>query len=242
MQRNLRITTSILLKTFVMLFTAMVASVGANASTELVLHNHGKVRGVISNREQNRVYVKDDRIENVFGSEEMFVYQSDAKLGQIFIRPKTKSQGFTVTITTEKNKTIDMYLAPDDRDSETLILVVDEARSKAKPVKKSWAGNINHIIESAVKGEPISGYKEEQVKDSSIDLDHKGLVKEKIYKNNKQVVTVYTYKNLKPEEVVLKESMFLLSNNVTAVALEKKKLARNETIKIVIIENENKAK
>lgn len=215
----------------------MITAVGANASTELNLKDHGKVKAVISNREQNRIHVKDDRVENVFGSEDMFVYQADAKLGQIFIRPRTKSQAFTVTITTEKNKTIDMYLVPDDRDSETVILSVEDNKSKPNKVQNN---NFDHLIDAAIKEEAIKGYNERAVKDSSIDIDYKGLELQKAYKNKDWLIGVSNYKNLKDHKVYLNERTFFVDNRVVAVGIAKKKLEKNESTKVVFVWNQEK--
>ena len=211
----------------------MVATVGASASTELSLKDHGKVRAVISNREQNRIHVKDDRIENVFGSEDMFVYQADAKLGQIFIRPRTQSQGFTVTITTEKNKTIDMYLVPDNRDSETIILSVEENKAKSSKVQKN--NDFSHLIDAAAKGESIKDYTQIPLRDSSIDIDFKGLQQQRVYRSKDWLIGVSDFKNLKDHRVYLNERTFFLDERVVAVGITKKQLEKNETTKIVFV-------
>lgn len=215
----------------------MITTVGANASTELNLKDNGKVKAVISNREQNKIHVKDDRVENVFGSEDMFVYQADAKLGQIFIRPRTKSQAFTVTITTEKNKTIDMYLVPDDRDSETIILSVEENKAKQNKVQNN---NFDHLIDAAIKGESIKGYTERAVKDSSIDIDYKGIVPEKLYRNKDWLIGVSNYKNLKDHTVYLNERTFFVDDRIVAVGISKKKLEKNESTKVVFVWKQEK--
>lgn len=211
----------------------MLMAVGANASTELNIKDHGKVTAVISNREQNRIHVKDDRVENVFGSEDMFVYHADAKLGQIFLRPRHKSQGFTVTITTEKNKTIDMYLVPDNRDSETIILSVEENKSKNEKGKKQ--DNFGHLIDAAIKGEPIKGYTEKPINDSSLDLDYKELVSQKEYKSKDWLIGVSTFKNLKDHTVHLNEGTFFVDEKVVAVGIAKKKLEKDESTKVVFV-------
>ena len=225
----------------VIFMIVMLVSVGANASTVLVLKDHTKATAVISNREQNRIHITSDRIENVFGSEEMFVHQSDVKLGQIFLRPKTKSEAFTITLTTEKNKTIDLYLVPDDRDSETIIVKIED-KKLTNPIQPIKNKDIETLIEAAIKERPIKGYKSEDVKDLKENLDQRALTKEKIYRNSNHIITVYSYKNLKPTEIILKEEMFLLSNNVIAVGIDKKRLFKNEITKIAVIEDgkENK--
>lgn len=217
------------------LMCCMLLAFEAQGSQILQTRDHGKIKAVISNREQNRIALADDRIENIFGSEEMFVFQSDIKLGQIFLRPKDEVKSFTVTLTSEKGQTIDLYLTPEPRDSETVIIKIDNdtAPTSKKPNTKN---EVEQLIQAVLRDEPILGYVFHGMLKNAPDANFAALTKEKIYSSHKHLVTIYSYKNLKGRVVTLNQDMFNLSDNVIGVGIRSRKLKPGETTQVVVIE------
>lgn len=82
----------------------------------------------ISNKQLNRISVKNDRIERVTGLEEAFQFETNEKTGEGYIKP-TEANGcepIVLSITTVSGRTQELLLNVDDGEPNSIVLENDE--------------------------------------------------------------------------------------------------------------------
>ncbi|OJW54573.1 MAG: hypothetical protein BGO67_10530 [Alphaproteobacteria bacterium 41-28] len=104
----------------------------AQAAIQHPLNELKVIEVPISKQDLTRIAVKDDRIQNVFGSTGEYVLEADEDQGQVFIRPSGVNdfKPIHLTFTTESGHTQDLRLIPQDQDPEALILQAEDQEKK----------------------------------------------------------------------------------------------------------------
>ena len=87
------------------------------------LVDHQRTEIMVSNQQMNRIAVKGDRIQQVFGADEHFHIETDDHGGQIFLKFLSNQmlEPVSITIVTEAGLTQDLTLMPDDLDAQTVL-------------------------------------------------------------------------------------------------------------------------
>ncbi len=233
---------SIILIPVIVLLVSLKA-IPAFASQQFNVVNQAKIEAKISKRDQNRISAVNDRISQVYSTNEKFHYDIDEGQGQIFIKPKSLSdESFTISIVTEKGKTIDLKLISQDIEAQTILLTLNET-PEAEEV--SFSDNeddfeLAAIVNSALVARDIDGFVKVELAGQNMleEQDLKGFTENLKYRDGKRVVRVYSYKNLKPQKDILTEKQFYFSKNITAVFVENRELEPNQITRVVIVENE----
>lgn len=126
----------------------------------------------ISQTEQNRIAVYEDRIQQVFGAEGIFDVQSDEEGGQIFLilrdagkwqEPHLESslKPTTITIITESGLTQDLKLIPKAIDSQSILFKPHYLPQEVKESHQPVGSPLQHIIslmKAMVRNEEVEGY------------------------------------------------------------------------------------
>src|SRR3990167_2070698 len=109
-----------------------LGSTDVRAVQSFNLVDHQRTEIMVSNRQMNRIAVKGDRIQQVFGADEHFHMETDEHGGQIFLKFLSNQmlEPLSLTIVTEAGLTQDLTLMPDDMEAQTILfkpgLGVDE--------------------------------------------------------------------------------------------------------------------
>lgn len=83
------------------------------------------IKAKISYQNLNRICVKGDKIDKIFGVDNAFHFEKNDKTGEAFIRP-TGDNGYapiSLSIVTVSGKTQDLLLEPEDREASAIELV-----------------------------------------------------------------------------------------------------------------------
>lgn len=112
------------------LVTSLLFGTKLNAANIYPLDYLNTIEVHISQQGLTRITVKEDRINNIFGSAGEYVLEADEEQGQVFIRPLSLVKPISLTLTTEKGHTQDLRLIPKDRIPEAIILQADQQREK----------------------------------------------------------------------------------------------------------------
>lgn len=83
------------------------------------------IKAKISYQNLNRICVKGDKIDKIFGVDNAFHIEKNDKTGEAFIRP-TEGNGYapiSLSVVTVSGKTQDLLLEPDDREASAIELV-----------------------------------------------------------------------------------------------------------------------
>ncbi|MFN7097089.1 MAG: type-F conjugative transfer system secretin TraK, partial [Gammaproteobacteria bacterium] len=88
---------------------ALLATLPAFALQTIAVINNASVSAAISDKDFNKVLVQGDRIQNVIGTPNAYIIQTDNILGQIYIRP-LQTQPFVLNISTEQGNAYQVIL------------------------------------------------------------------------------------------------------------------------------------
>lgn len=126
------------------------------------LVDHHRTEIMVSNRQMNRIAVKGDRIQQVFGADEHFHIETDDHGGQIFLKflYHQMLEPVSLTIVTEAGLTQDLTLMPDDMDAQTVLFKagVGIAESENIEIGKSREDKIAALILAMAAGDRLEGY------------------------------------------------------------------------------------
>ena len=134
------------------------AEVQAIQSFNLVDHQRTEI--MVSNRQMNRIAVKGDRIQQVFGADEHFHIETDDHGGQIFLRFLSNQmlEPVSLTIVTEAGLTQDLTLMPDDLDAQTVLFKAGVGKVESEEKGMSREDKIAALILAMAAGDRLEGY------------------------------------------------------------------------------------
>ncbi len=136
------------------------AQVQAVQNFNLVDHQRTEIQ--VSNRQLNRIAVKGDRIQQIFGSDEHFHMETDEHGGQIFFKFLSDQmlEPVSITIVTEAGLTQDLTLMPDDRDAQTVLFKpgVGTDGSEQPEAAKSRQDEMVQLIGAMTVGAGLEGF------------------------------------------------------------------------------------
>jgi conjugal transfer pilus assembly protein TraK len=140
----------------------VLGSTQAFAVQSYNLVDHQRTQVQLSNRQMNRIAVKGDRIQQVFGAEEHFHMETDDHGGQIFLKFLSDQmlEPVSLTIVTEAGLTQDLMLMPDDMDAQTVLFKpgVGMDEDEKNEVSVSREDKIVALISAMATGDRLEGY------------------------------------------------------------------------------------
>lgn len=178
----------------------------------------------ISANDLTRIYVKDERIQNVRGLEGAYLLIKDAKQGQIYLKPTSPYQRkpFSLFITTEEGHNYNLVVTPYEKLTGQVIELKTNAPNKRVPLwekNSSYSDILIKLITSMVRDEGLEGYsisiadKIKPIKYTKYDL-----TLTKTYRGSHLYGEKFILKNNCSETLALDEVMFY-KYNTRAVAL-----------------------
>lgn len=232
--------------------------IGVAGSTCLALQTYPLVDQqrttvTISQTEQNRIAVLNDRIQQVFGADGTFNVESDEEGGQIFlIAAKSRFsisdkplKPMTMTIITEAGLTQDIKLIPQDIEAQSILFKPTFWQGEDAREKSDHLRQVVVLFKAMVKNEELSGY-------IKVSLEHKSSqpsqqassrftnyntlkVREIAhYIGKKYEGKIYTLHHQGTQDLFLKESDLMLVGDY-AVSLSKRRIHKGETIVLYVV-------
>ena len=107
------------------------------------------IKAKISYRNLNRICVKGDKIDKIFGVDNTFHFEKDDKTGEAFIRP-TEDNGYapiSLSVVTVSGKTQDLLLEPEDKEASAIELV---SLNIPQPFQTTDFGEIGNDYEECI--------------------------------------------------------------------------------------------
>ena len=137
-----------------------LGSTEAQAVQSFNLVDHQRTEIMVSNRQMNRIAVKGDRIQQVFGADENFHIETDDHGGQIFLRFLSNQmlEPVSLTIVTEAGLTQDLTLMPDDLDAQTVLFKAGVGKVESEEKGMSREDKIAALILAMAAGDRLEGY------------------------------------------------------------------------------------
>jgi type-F conjugative transfer system secretin TraK len=149
-------------KKFLGLGLMALVSTSAQAIQNFNLVDHQRTEIQLSNRQMNRIAVKGDRIQQVFGADEHFHIETDEHGGQIFLKFLSDQmlEPVSLTIVTEAGLTQDLTLMPDDMDAQTVLFKpgVGMDGNEENEISESREDKIVALISAMAAGDRLEGY------------------------------------------------------------------------------------
>lgn len=139
----------------------VLGSTQALAVQNFNLVDHQRTQVQVSNRQMNRIAVKGDRIQQIFGADEYFHIETDDHGGQIFLKFLSDQmlEPVSLTIVTEAGLTQDLTLMPDDMDAQTVLFKpgvgVDDGEENRLETRED---KIAALISAMAAGDRLEGY------------------------------------------------------------------------------------
>lgn len=181
------------------------------------VQNHEKQELQLSNTDYNRLFVKDDRIQSVKGMAGQYQLESDESLGDIYIKTNEENS-FTLFITTEKKKTLQLLIQPVEDEAKTIELVIDEPEIKIpnNPIT-DWM-SFSLALE---QGKLIPGSRIEEIT-TSYKLLHNGLHAKitRLIQKHPWQGEFYTLKNFGKKTLTLNNEDYYTPNTVSVSVSE----------------------
>jgi hypothetical protein len=103
-------------------------------ATQIKTIDEGRLSFTVSEHDLNRIEIKNDRIQQIFGNKGTFITEYDQEMGHLYLKPagsqpvrsrpsrSVGSRPISLTIVSEKGVVQDLLLLPIDCPGETLIL------------------------------------------------------------------------------------------------------------------------
>lgn len=232
--------------------------IGVAGSTCLALQTYPlidqqRTTVTISQTEQNRIAVLNDRIQQVFGADGAFDVESDEEAGQIFLLA-TKSRfslsdkplkPMTMTIITETGLTQDLKLIPQDIEAQSILFKPAFSQGEVTQEKAEHLRQVITLFKAMVKNEELAGYIKVSLENKSSQPSQQASSRFANYNtlkvgeiahyiSKKYEGKIYTLHHQGTQDLFLKESDFLQTEDY-AVSLSKRRIHKGETIILYVI-------
>lgn len=223
-------------------FLALFFEMISQTSTLLALQTYPlvtqqKTTIPISQDQQNRIAIANDRIHQIFGAEGSFDVQNDDVSGQIFVRclnsQSTKPQ--TITIVTESGLTQDLKLLPQKIEFQSILLkpiVTPEKLDKSQP---SYLQHLVDLMTTMMEGKKRDAYKVTALQHAERSFKEPLVIKNQlVYWGEEAEGYIYHLKNEGEETLSLKEKNLALPQDL-ALAVTQNSLPPGEETYLFVI-------
>ena len=168
------------------------------------LVDHQRTEIMVSNRQMNRIAVKGDRIQQVFGADEHFHIETDDHGGQIFLRFLSNQmlEPVSLTIVTEAGLTQDLTLMPDDLDAQTVLFKAGVGKVESEEKGMSREDKIAALILVMAAGDRLEGFDIKTISPREDDESNPAFKAIKTYEGESFKGIIYCLQN--DSETVLK--------------------------------------
>lgn len=168
------------------------------------LVDHQRTEIMVSNRQMNRIAVKGDRIQQVFGADEHFHIETDDHGGQIFLRFLSNMilEPVSLTIVTESGLTQDLTLMPDDMDAQTVLFKAGIGKVESEETGISREDKIAALVMAMAAGDRLEGFDIKTISPREDDESNPAFKAIKAYEGESFKGIVYCLQN--DSETVLK--------------------------------------
>jgi len=198
----------------------------------------------ISANELSRIFVKEDRIQNVRGLEGAYVLTKDAVQGQVYVKPTPpyQSKPFNLFITTEKARNFNLFVMATGIPGQDIELKPSTPSKEAE----SWERNSEYsqvlvkLITSMINDDLPSGYSVvyPDKKTKAIKYDNFTLKLQKTYLGKKLHGEVLLIQNRRNYPINLTETLFYQAGTRAVTVLNSHLAASGQTELFRVISNE----
>ncbi len=215
------------------LFTLSVEA----GQVKIVTHG-GVTHALISRHEPNRITVVDDRIKSVIHKAGTFSIQDNKEIGDIFITPSSANrlQTLSLFIHTEKSKTYQLILTPQEMPSQNLVLrpAMLEQNSHAEPLVEGRGILITKIMKALWSGEILDAFLRTYPAQTIPSAKTLKVTLVEALENHRFQGAIYEVRNISKERVDIQETDFL-EDGVVAINISKRTIRPNEVCKIYLV-------
>jgi len=111
------------------------------------------VHATISIHDMTRIFIDNDRIKEVKGLKGQYILSNDDQKGDVYIRPTNKNIPINLYVLTEKNKTYQLKLRPQEQQSESIMLMTSFAKHTQLAKKNiPFEHQLIHVIKNMDSG------------------------------------------------------------------------------------------
>ena len=203
-----------------------------NASTkEIPFADNEQIAITLSNRDINRILVKNDKIQSVNGPTGLYTAKND-EIGSAYINLNSSDTCFTIFISTVNGHNLSLLVSPRTTPGRTIILEptsplllanIEETSDYQKTLVTLITGMINNKI--------LSDYFYTQIKKpKSNDFYNIADIKEIASYNGAQLLGIVSEIKNKTKNLITIKPSYFYAPGVRAVALSKQIIAPSETV------------
>lgn len=131
-------------------FSAILLALQANATQIIASGPDGEISGFVASHEISRIKIIGDRIKSVKTTEGTIDIMEDTKLGEVYIRPRTKDP-INAFITTEAGYTYKFLLIPKAQPSEQIFIKNEESILQSMKSKTQGFDSFKQEVISFIK-------------------------------------------------------------------------------------------
>lgn len=225
----------------IVVWLAMAASIftlSVEAGQIKIVTNGSVTNALISRHEPNRITVVDDRIKSVIHKAGTFSIQDNKEIGDIFITPSSANrlQTLSLFVHTEKNKTYQLILTPQEMPGQNLVLrpAMLEQNNNQALVAEARSTEVTKIMKALWSGEALDGYLRNYPAESSPSTKVLKITLIETLENHRFRGVVYEVRNISKDKASIQEAEFF-QNGVVAVHVSRRAIGPNEVSKIYLV-------
>jgi type-F conjugative transfer system secretin TraK len=227
----------------ILLFMGALAQSCFALQTISIADNQTKNITIAAN-ELTRIFIKEDRIQNVRGLEGAYILTKDTALGQIYIKPTPPYQAkpFNLFITTEKGQNFNLFIVAAGIPGQDIELKSTTPSKEAElwEVNSEYSQILVKLIVSMANSEAPAGYSViyPDKKTKVIKYGNLTLKLQKRYLGKHLYGEVFLIQNNRCHPVTVEEKMFY-QNGARAIALLNLTIpAEGQTMLFRVMDNE----
>ena len=198
----------------------------------------------ISAHELSRIFVKDDRIQNVRGLEGAYILTKDTLQGQVYIKPTPpyQTKPFNLFITTEKARNFNLFVSAKGISGQDIELKPSTPSKEAELWEKNsdYSQVLIKLITCMINDDVPSGYSViyPDKKTKAVKYDNFTIKLQKRYLGKHLYGEVLLVQNRRNYPVSLTESMFYQTAARAVTILDSSIPANGQTMLFRVISNE----
>lgn len=215
------------------LMLGVLLSTEAFAIQNLPLIDHQRSHLTISKHQLNRIAVRGDRIQQVFGVDENLHVETDEQGGQIFIKcAHPHGNPVSLTLITEGGLTQDLTLTPEDVEAQTILFKPGAVKDQVMEEDNSSQDQLMSLMQAMIAGQKIDGYEMTSVSDGEPNGRFRAY---KHYEGPEYRGIHYIFKNEGDEPILLTEPSLAQPGDL-AVSLSHTNVAPGTCVSLYVIQ------
>ena len=216
----------------------LVFSLELAAEQLKIVTSGSTTHALISRYEPNRITVVDDRIKSVVHKSGIFSIQDNKEVGDVFITPSSSSnlQTLSLFVHTEKNKTYQLILTPQEMPAQNLVLrpAMLEQSAKTDVFAENRGSELVKIMKAMWSGDALDNYFRNYPTEAIKSREEVKVILLETLENNKYQGSAYEVMNISRDSIAIDEKDFF-KNDVLAIHISKRNIRPNEVSNVYLV-------